>query len=357
MSIDLAQEGFRRAPTTEERVHEAAKLFAAGKSAANPLAQVKLLEAFTTDDFPALLAKGFTLQALQLEKTLVNEFEPILADMKTNDMAETKLVDLWSDDAFEEVKQGEEYKGGTLKTMEKMFHGAKKWGRLYGLTFELRNKRQFSTLADFPRLLANGAVRGQTKAVTDVLLNGSNAWNGNFFQEVENVALTRASLKAAIKKVRLRKNHRDQLVGADNLVLVYGPGLADDVDDLLEAVRLEILTEEDGGVTTTVQKNNDLAGKVTKLESETLGARLANPNGWALVKTGTSNLPSLIRTKVEGLEALDIRVKKDQGQYVSGGDVPIDQGSFNDDTIWFRGRDIWGIDPGFREGTYASTGG
>lgn len=357
-TIDLAREGFRAAPTENERVLEAVKLFKEGKAAQNFTARARLLEAFTTSDFTALLAKGFTLQALAIAQNITNEFEPVLFDTKVNDFNDHKLVDLWSGDAFEEVKEGEEYKAGTLQYIEKLLHRAKKHGRTYGLTFELRINGLFSQLADFPRYLANGSVRGQKNAVTGLLLTQAGAWQSNFFQEVENVALSRESLLAAVKKVRERKNHRGDRVGGDQLVLVYGDGLVDTVDALLNPTTEEVRRPGTNNETIVTTQANPLNGKIAhRLQSDTLADRLGNQNAWALLKSNTSDLPSLIRTQVEGLEGLDIRVKKDQGQYVGGGEVPVDQGSFNDDTAWFRGRDIWGIDPGFKEGTYASNGG
>jgi hypothetical protein len=356
MATDLAREGFRAAPTHNERVLEAVRLFTEGATGLNPARQATLMEAFTTSDFPDLLARGFTLQAMQLAQTLENEFEPILYDMQVNDFEQHKLVDLWSDDAFEEVAQGEEYKGGTVKTVSKLFHQARKYGRTYGLTFELRMRRAFADLANFPRFLANGAVRGQRNAVANLLLTQAGNWSGQFFDGVDNLPLTRENLKAALKTVRERKNHRGQRVGGNNLVLVYGEGLVDVVDEILNPTTEEV-RRTDGDQTIVTTQNNPLSGRVSRLQSETLSDKLGNPNAWAIVKDAQSDLPSLIRTTIQGLQGLDIRVKRDQGQYTSGGEVPVEQGSFNDDTIWFRGRDIWGIDQGFKEGVYASNGG
>ena len=352
----LAREGFRAATTHNERILEAVKLFQEGRTGLNPARQATLMEAFTTSDFPDLLAQGFTLQAMQLAQTVENEFEPILANMQANDFEQNKLVDLWSDDAFAEVREGEEYKGGTVKTVSKVLHQAKKHGRKYGLTFELRMRRAFNQLADFPRFLANGSVRGQKNAVANLMTTQAGAWSGQFFDGVENVALSRESLTAAIKTVRERKNHRGQNVGGDNLVLVYGEGLVDVVDNILNPVTVETRLTT-GDETTVTTQNNPLTGRVARLQSDTLGDKLSNPNAWAIVKSAQSDLPSLIRTTIPGLETLDVRVKRDQGTYTSGGEVPVEQGSFNDDTIWFRGRDIWGIDQGFKEGVYASNGG
>ena len=139
----LAKEGFRAAPTHEERVHEAAKLFGRGKSGADHFAQATLLEAFSTSDFPVLLGDAFAKSAIKAQKDAVKEFEPLLVDITVDDFKRRKLVDLWTGDAFEPVGQGEEYKGGTLQETE-LDHGAAKHGKSYGLTWELRRSREFS---------------------------------------------------------------------------------------------------------------------------------------------------------------------------------------------------------------------
>jgi hypothetical protein len=110
-----------------------------------------------------------------------------------------------------------------------------------------------------------------------------------------------------------------------------------------------------GSKVTETEVDNPYRGIVTPLESRTIGARV-NADGWALVQGKTSDLPSIIRTKLNGHPDVDIRVKRDQGSAVGGGDIPVEEGSFNDDTIHYRGRSVVGIDAGFKTGVYASNG-
>ena len=66
MTIDFAREGFRAAPTEEERIFEAARLFGQGRTGANPEAQYRLLEAFSTSDFRyALYSSSLTMCTLK----------------------------------------------------------------------------------------------------------------------------------------------------------------------------------------------------------------------------------------------------------------------------------------------------
>jgi hypothetical protein len=350
----LANEGFRAAPTREEREYEAAKLFVEGKSGADHFKQATLMEAFGTDDFPILLGDAFSKQAVKAQQDAVKEFEPILTDVTVDDFNRHKLIDLWGNDAFETVKPGEEYKGGTLDESE-LTHGAAKHGKSYGLTWELRRSRQFSALANFPKLLGNGSVKGQNNSV-GALLTQTNGWDTGFFGSVATAAFTPENLDAAIKALAVTEDHRGDLVDVSNLVLVYGPALRTEANRVLKAIELEMQVT-DGTKVTKTRIANPFANVVTPLESRTIGKLLGTkPNGWALIQGKGSDLPSIIRTLLSGEETVDIRVKRDQGARPGGGDVPVDAGSFNDDTIWFRGRDVYGIDEGFTTGVYASNG-
>ena len=354
VSIELAREGFRRASSYEEKVHEAAVLFGKGRNSANALAQAVLLEAFTTSDFPVLLGDAFEKTAMAAYKDTPFEFDALLHDVTVPDFKRRKLVDLWGADAFEKVEELEEYKGGALQETE-LEHGASKTGRLYGLSWELRLAKEFEQLANFPKALGNGARKGENNAVAD-LLTQANGWSTDYFGQVQTVAFSPEALDAAIKELAQRTNHRDELVGTANLVLVHGPALRGEVNRVLNAAR--ITTEvTSGSKVTKTETDNPFRGLVTPLESRTVGARLGTAaTGWALVQGKASDLPSIIRTKLAGHPDVDIRVKRDGGQYMGGGEVPYTEGSFTEDAIWYRGRAVNGIDPGFTTGVYASNG-
>lgn len=355
VSIELAREGFRRATTHSEKVHEAGRLVHRAM-AGSVLAAAVLQEAFTTDDFPVLLGQGMEKKALQAYKDTPKEFEDVLVDVTVEDFHRRKLVDLWGADAFEKVEQGEEYKGGTLAETE-IEHGLGKYGKTYGLTWELFLSRRFSELSDFPRALGQGAVKAQNTAVADLLVTGG-AWNADFFGEVATVPLNADTLRAAITALSTRENHRGELVDVSDLHLVHGPALRAQVTDLLVNLSEIEVTTTEGTKSTKVKVSNPFKNLVKPLESRTVGQRLgaAGSTAWALVQGKSSDLPSIIRTNLAGHPEVDIRVKRDQGQYVSGGEVPVEQGSFKDDTLWYRGRSVLGIDPAFKEGVYASKG-
>lgn len=354
-NINLAQEGFRAATSYDERVYEAAKLFGSGRNPSNKYQQAVLNEAFSTSDFPELLSRAFSQQALKAQQQAEPEFDALLANLEAPDFEPQRLVDLWADEAFELVPEGSEYKAGTLKTFSDKTHKADKHGRAYGLTWELRLRSQFNDLANFPQYLASGSVRGKNNAVADVLIDNGGAWNSELFEDVKATPLNADNLNEAITELATRENHRGELVDTSKLAIVYGPALRAQVQQLLNADELEV-EDTSGTRKTRARVANPFRNLVTPIESRSIGKRLTAKTGWALVQLGTSDVPTILHTTIPGTQNLDIRVERNQGQYVSGGQVPVDQGSFNDDTIWFRGRDVWGIDAGFKSGVWASTG-
>ena len=349
------KQGWRTATDPQERVHEAASFFGKGRRG-GPLAQAEVVEAFSTSDFPVLLGDAFEKKAIAAQKAAVDEFEPILAKATSPDFERRKLVDLWSGDEFERVGQGEEYKGGSLNETD-LTHGTAKWGKSYGLTFELRLRRMFSDLANFPAFLGNGAVKAKNTAVATKLVTAG-AWSTDVFGTVEAVAFSADALDAAIKALAMREDHRGDLVDTSNLVLVHGPGIASEVTRVLNAAKV-VIKVANGSKTTETEMDNPFKGLVTPLVSRSIGKALGANQGkaWALVQSKDSSLPSLIETGLEGHDGMvDIRVKRDQGERVGGGAVSIEDGSFNDDTIWYRGRTFFDIDKGFGTGVYASNG-
>ena len=355
VSIDLAREGFRAAPKEDERVYEAGQLLKRAQSG-NISAIGTLREAFSTSDFPVLLGKGLQAKAVQTYKDTPKEFENVVVDVTVPDFNRRRLVDLWGADEFERVHEGEEYKGGTKQTTD-LEHGLGKYGRVIKITWELFLDRRFSDIADFPRDLAQGAIKTQNSATADLLVKDG-AWNGDFFGDVKTVPLNADTLQAAIQELAVRENHRGELVDVSDLYLVHGPALRTQVQALLVHLEKVEITNTEGTKSTKQVQDNPFRNVVRPLESRAVGKRLGTGSGtaWALVQGKGSDLPSIIRTNLAGHPEVDIRMENAQGQSLGGGALSPTDGSIKDDTITYRGRSVLGIDPGFTPGVWASSG-
>lgn len=355
VSIDLAREGFRRAPSHDEKVVEAGLLLKRAE-AGNITAIATLREAFSTSDFPVLLGQGLQATAITAYKDTPKEFEDVVFDTTVPDFNRRRLVDLWGADEFELVRQGEEYKASSKKTTD-LEHGLGKYGKVAKITWELFLDRRFSDIADFPRDLAQGAIKTQNSAVADLLVKNG-AWNADFFKSVSTLPLTADNLQKAINELAIRENHRDELVDVSSLYLVHGPALRSQVQALLVHLEKVEITTTDGSKQTKQVQDNPFRNVVKPLESRSVGKRLGTDSGtaWALIQGKGSDLPSIIRTSLAGHPEVDIRVENAQGQSLGGGALSPQDGSFKDDTISYRGRVVTGIDPGFTPGVWASKG-
>lgn len=352
----IAQEGYRIAPSTQARVLEAAKLFNEGARGKSNAAEYRLKEAFSTSDFPILLGKAFDIEVNQTFTNLAPEWRTIAREAKLKDFRPKKFVDLiGGQDSFEDVLEGEEYKGGSLDESEYEITIGKT-GRSFGLTFELRKNNDYSDLMDFPGRLASAARNTEDKKVfeTFVTAAGPNtaffkAANGN---AVDTKVLNRENLQAAIKGIYKRKNKSGipfRALGT-KLLLVVSPQLQFEAEMALAPT----IPDPNGGNNPIV---NPIYGKVTLVVSERLGMIdvSAKADGtWYILPAPNSANPALFKSTMLGEEQPDIRVKRDQGERVGGGQVGIDEGSFADDTIWYRGRHITGGAAADPIGTYAS---
>lgn len=356
MTIELSQEGFRRASTYEERVREAALLFGKGRNPSNFRHQAILQEAFTTDDFPVLLGAAFQTEAMDSQKDAVREYEAFTFSTTVSDFRPKRLVDLFGKTYFEDVNEGEEYKGDTLDETDVEIQVGKT-GRAYGLTWELQLSRDFSDLANFPRLLGNGAINTENRKIFSLMV-GATGLNAAFFGTVDDAVLSAESLQAAIEGLAQRLNHRDELVDVSNVVLVVPPALQFRAQQILNAQEIEI-QNTDGAVVTRTKQANPFRGLVTLQVSREFALLNGTANAstsWAVLPGRSTDNPAVVKASLVGHEGVDIRVKRDQGERVGGGAIAPSEGSFKDDTIWFRGRHVVGASQGFAEVAYGSTG-
>lgn len=352
----MESEGFRTAPNLLSRVLEAGKLFNEGMDGSKPFAGARLQEAFSTSDFPVLLGKAFDVEVLSSYEDVKPEWQNIATEKKVEDFEPKKLVDLFGGkDYLDDVAEKEEYKARDLSESEAQFKVGKT-GNSFGLSWELRLRRRFSDLADFPGRLGAAARVTEDQKVFEafVTVTGPNtaffkAGNGN---APSNKVLNRANLKAAWVAISKRKDPEGNPVawGGGPLNLVIPRTLLFEAE---EALVPEIIG------TAGEKIPNPLFGKFKIIVSDRIAIidKSANVDtSWYLLPPATAARPALVKGTLLGNEVPDIRVQRDQGDRVGGGALSVDDGSFKDDTIWYRARHVVGGSAIFPDATYASTG-
>lgn len=348
--------GFRRATTFQDKVVEAATLFRRGAGAITAHDRYLLTEAMSTSDFPVLLGKGFETEAIQAQKDAVKEYEAFAYPTTVPDFRPKKLRDLFGSTGFDDVAEGEEYKGDTLDETE-IEVKVGKTGRQFGYTWELALSGDFTNMADFPKRLGNAAVETENRKTHETFV-GATGPNADFFDAIDTAKLTPEALDAAITSLALKEDHRGDLVDTSKLILLVPPSLKLQADRLIGAAELEMQLT-DGAKVTKTRVANPFRGLVEVVVSRTLVRIDSSANRastWYLLPGKETANPAVVKAALIGHENVDIRVKRDQGERVGGGAPAFDDGSFKDDTVWFRGRHVIGAAPGFNYAAYASDG-
>ncbi|MCZ4497897.1 MAG: hypothetical protein JWQ74_450 [Marmoricola sp.] len=228
----------------------------------------------------------------------------------------------------------------------------KKTGLLWGFSFEALVNDDLEQLMLIPDAMPQMAVdteddRGlrlminlETGALNTAFFNGG---NGN----VGTLVLNSTNLQTVLTSLRTKRDPKSGgIIPSGRLQLVVGYALEALAERILSVDRIQT-PDGSGGFT---YSDNPLKGKVDLVVNEKqLG------QSWIVMpKPGTVKRAPFWFAKVRGYEQPDFRYKKDQGTAIGGGDVVVNDGSFDDDTIWYRGRHIMGTAHGDPTLTYGS---
>jgi hypothetical protein len=320
-----------------------------------------LNEAFSRSDFPILLSKGFDIEVLSAYREIEPEWRKVAAPSTVRDFKPKKFIELFGGrEAFDPVAEGEEYKARDKDEAEYQI-SVGKFGNTFGLTFELRTNDEYDGLASLPADLAQGARNTEDRETFSQLVTEQGP-NPAFFNDSNGNApvaapLSQESLKAAYKTITSRRAKGSNLpvnLAGERLLLVVPPALEFEAELLVNTPTIEVTEGKN-----KYQARNPLHGKFEVVVSYWAAVLNTSPNvdtTWYVTGAPTNTRPALVTALMRGHETPDIRVDDSRGQRVGGGEIPADEGSFKDDTIWYRGRHIVGaatLDP---ITTYASTG-
>lgn len=347
----LASEGFRTAPHLKSRILEAVKLFRSGVDGNDPFAVARMQEAMTTSDFPHLLGAGFQITARDAYEETVPEWQAFAPVKIVNDFRPAKDIDLFGGrESFDKVEEGEEYKGRAVGEDAFEF-SAFKFGNTFDLTWELRKNNQYHGLLNFPGRFGSAGRATEDEWVFRQFV-GATGPLASFFSSVETAALSHAALVNAWKAIAARKTKDKKLIrlGGKPLNLIVPAHLAMEAEEYVNEDKIP------NGQGST--KANPLKGKFKILVSE-VAPDIATTNGdtsWYVLPDKDSKHAAVGKVTMTGEEGVDIRVRRDQGERPGGGALGLEDGSYKDDTIGFRGRLVTGGAKLDTLGAYASTG-
>lgn len=337
------------------RQKEATKLLVEALSG-DVSAKIRLMEGISTSDIPTLLTPAINVTFLAKYAAQPTVWNQIAEEYTVPSFGEIKFGDFNIDPSALIAKNGEEFvQGGlpvvgeydeypavkfTTTTLNKSIDN--KRGVRARLSWEtLRKVGNFDILGKFTDAFATYAAKQEDIALASLFVTSAGAagsdWSG--LGLTDNLALTTdgyGALGAALAASRAQTVDGVP-VSASTYKLVYGAALAPTVDKILSISNL-VVTDDNG----TYDVNASLTtGKFRPIEFNTMDLVSGGTTDgfWFVIPEGQAR-PQFLEVFLEGMRAPMISVK-DSGHFsLAGGDVPVREGSFDEDDIQTRVRHV-----------------
>lgn len=347
----------RQRERANDRIREAAvqaKSLLESAWAGDPVARIRVNEALTTSDL-FKSAAGVVLDRILLadyERSAGGTWSKFSARTTVKDFKPKTLMELTSNTgALPAVPEHTNYSKANVTGAERQIR-VSKFGLQYGHTFEARVNDDLGELQQVPSGWAYQATATEDQASLAVMVNPqTGAPNTGFFNpgnsNLGTGALTAPNLQAAVTAATTKRDKDGNLLTAPTMQLVVGAALQFTAEKIINTSEVR---ETVGGITTV--QSNPFRGKVTLTVLPNLPG-----TAWFLLPVPQVGRKNAFYTAfLTGYETPDLRAKADQGVRIGGGSIPASEGSFDDDTIWFRVRHIVGAAAGDPTFTYASDG-
>jgi hypothetical protein len=316
-------------------------------------ARFELQEALTTSDL-AQFASGMLIdrEMMQNYEAVEKQWPKFLTRTTVKSFKPKYLSELYlGAQVFKDVPERTAYPHAQGPALGEYPISVKKTGLLWGFTFEGQVNDDLDQLMMVPNQMPQMASDTEDdRGLRQLIDLDTGALNTAFFNvgnaNVGTLKLTGANLETVVTNLRTKRDPRSgAIIPAGTLQLVVGPALQFEAEKILNAAEL-LVDDGNGGY---IRQPNPLKGKLVLVVNEKqLG------QSWIVMpKPGTTIRAPFWEAFLTGYETPDFRQKADGGRAIGGGDVLV-TGSFDDDTIWYRGRHIVGAATGDPVLTYGS---
>jgi hypothetical protein len=360
---------------TTSRQVEAAKLLE-GALRGDRRDKLKLQEGISTSDLPIQLAPVINKILLQNYEATPKVWDTFATRLVVDDFRKQQFLNLRYEDSGMD-NQGDKFREGSLPTVGEYDEypsagffsvteadfAVKKAGQRVRFSWEaVVNDGNISLLERLPIELGLKAAGKEDEEVTKQLvsssgLNTTNFKSGNNNLFSGNGALTLENLEKAIQAANLQQYNGKLIQPVSRFALVIPRALELTARKIL-AVQTVETSATVGSIVTKTITGNPIGSQVEIVVNDWI-TKINSGAGayWFLIPVPSATLnPSVVLGFLRGFEAPELRVKAAAGQFLGGGDVPENFGSFDNDDWQMRIRHI--ATGGFfvPAGTIASTG-
>lgn len=313
-----------------------------------------LKEAMSTSDFPILFGDVIDRQTLGFFAEVPQVWRNFI---KTGTVRDFRTAQKYTVSGGEgqllEVKEGAPYQAASLST-SKVGISVKKYGRRMPFTFEAMVNDDMGLLTDTPRRFARSARRTESKFATGLYVGASgplgtlytsgnkniiNAANG---AATNNPPLGIAGLQDGLQVLANMKDDDGEPIVIEAVELIVPPTLERTALNLLNTQ--QIIIGADSGTYRQVI-DNWMRNRLRLSVDPYIPVIASSANGntsWFLFASVSSDRPALELDYLRGFETLQLFMRQPNAIRVGGGAVDPMQGSFDDDTLDYKIRHIFG---------------
>ena len=357
----------KNSPQWASRVAEVANLFSDVFKGRRPDWHLK--EAMSTSDFPLLFGD-------LLYRQLLGQYAPYPVTypsyFKIMEVADFRKLNMYTIDGgqglLEKVAEYAPYPETKFVEGRRQI-SVTKYGRRYGISFEMLINDDLNAFNDRPALMAVGARRSEEYLATTMIfdVNGPHAGfftvgNANIIPS--NPPLSVAGLQTGFERLAAMKDSDGQPIVIDAATLLVTPNDMVRAQNILNATQLQI---SDGGgamssASTWLFTQNWMKSKVSLAVNPYIPYIVtgthATSNPWCLIASPNdpSRRPAFVFAFLRGRRAPQLFMQDPDQMDLGGGEVGPLEGNFANDAINYKLRHIFGAAQGDPKLAVASDG-
>lgn len=347
----------------EARVMEMAKLLLDVYEGKRP--KWHLQEAMTTSDFPLLFGDVLYRQMLGHYTAWPVNYTTWMRVTEVNDFRAINMymIDGGGGIPLEAVKERAPYPEISFSESRTQLSVAK-YGRRYGVSFEMMVNDDLQAFQDRPRLMAEDSRMSEQYLATSKMWDAAGPHAsvytvGNANIVASNPVLSLAALQTAMTMLSKKKDSSGRPIFHEFVYLVVGPGLEITAMNILNAIQLE-LTEAGGTSGQKLIAINWMKGRVKLIVDPfipliTTTGTVAD-TAWVLVGSPGAARPAFHFGFLRGRRVPQLSMKAPNNITISGPTLGPADGDFDTDSIDYRVRHIFGAAFGDATLTVASKG-
>jgi hypothetical protein len=345
---------------TTKRQAEAAKLYFAALSG-DVRAKVMLQEGISTSDIPTLLQPAVQVQFLAQYAAIPQVWDQIAQEYLVDNFGDIKFGSFQVDPSSLFAGNGEEFISGGLPVVGEYdeYPAVKftttptdksidrKRGVRARLSFEsLRRIGNFDIIGQFTQQFAQYAAQQEditlarlfttTAGAVGTAFSGKGLAANAQLGTAVNAPISLVALDAALAQSRdARVNGRP--IGASRFKLIYGAGLSTTVNQLLAVQEIRRTVGSD----LLILNSALTTGPLNPIEFDSLDVVSGGTiDKWWFLVPETNVRPQFLEVFLSGERTPVISIKDSGHMSLAGGEVPVRQGSFEEDDIQTRVRHI-----------------